>query len=101
MYLYRHRDVHGRRVGVVGALGFVDVIVWMDGILGTELTAENLYRAVGDNFVRVHVALGAGAGLPDDLNVKGDGTIKIVMRLCNVSYSLSPAGSVLRRAFRQ
>ena len=60
-----HRDVHGRGVGVVGALALVDVVVGVDGRLGAQLAAHQLDGAVGDHLVRVHVALGAGARLPN------------------------------------
>ena len=60
-----HRDVHGRGVCVVGALALVDVVVGVDGRLGAQLAAHQLDGAVGDHLVRVHVALGAGARLPN------------------------------------
>ena len=59
-------DVHGRRVGVVGRLAHVDVIVGMHRLLGAERAAQDLDRPVGDHLVGVHVGLGTGAGLPDD-----------------------------------
>ena len=34
-------DVHGRGVGVVGALRFVHVVVWVDWIFGPELTTKD------------------------------------------------------------
>lgn len=52
--------------GVVGGGGHVDVVVWVDGFLGALFTAEDLDGAVGDDFVGVHVRLGARTGLPDD-----------------------------------
>ena len=36
-----HSDVHGRGVGVVGALRFVHVVVWVDWIFGPELTTKD------------------------------------------------------------
>ena len=42
------------------------MVVGVDGLLGTHGAAEDLNRAVGDDFVGVHVGLGAGASLPDD-----------------------------------
>ena len=36
-----HGDVHGRGVGVVGALRFVHVVVGVDGIFGSELTTKD------------------------------------------------------------
>ena len=58
-------DVHGGGIGVVGALRLVDVVVWMHRCLGSQFAAQDLNGAVGDHLVGVHVALGAGAGLPD------------------------------------
>ena len=59
-------DVHDGREGIVGGSRHVDVVVGVDGLLGTHLAAEDLDCAVRDDFVRVHVRLGAGASLPDD-----------------------------------
>ena len=66
VYLDGGGDVHGGGEGVVGGLGHVDVVVRVDGLLGTELASEELNRTVGDDLVDVHVGLGAGTGLPDD-----------------------------------
>lgn len=65
MDLQGNSDVHGRGVRVVGALGLVDVVVGMDGLLRPQAAAHDLDGAVGDHFVGVHVALSAGTGLPD------------------------------------
>jgi hypothetical protein len=59
-------DVHDGREGIVGGSRHVDVVVGMDGLLAAHLTAEDLNGAVRDDFVGVHVGLGAGARLPDD-----------------------------------
>jgi len=59
-------NVHDGREGVVGGGRHVDVIVGVDGLLGTHGTAQDLNGAVGDDLVGVHVGLGTGAGLPDD-----------------------------------
>ena len=59
-------DMHRGRVGVVGRLAEIDVVVGVDRLLGADLAAEHLDRAVGDHLVDVHVGLGARAGLPDD-----------------------------------
>ncbi len=57
-------DRRGKRV--VGALAQVDVIVGMDRLLDAEpVPAAELDCPVGDHFVGVHVAGGAGAGLKD------------------------------------
>ena len=64
--LFDRGDVHGGGKGVVGALAPVDVIVGMNGLLGTHLAAGQLNRPIGDDLVRVHIRLGAGAGLKHD-----------------------------------
>ena len=65
MHLLDRRDVHGGRKGVVRRLAAVDVVVRMHRRLAAERRAEQLVGPVGDHLVGVHVALGAGAGLPD------------------------------------
>ena len=57
-------DVHHGGEGVVGGRGHVDVVVGVDGLLGAHGAAEDLNGAVRDDFVGVHVRLGAGSGLP-------------------------------------
>ena len=42
------------------------MIVGVDRLLGAHCAAEDLNGAVGDDFVGVHVGLGARAGLPDN-----------------------------------
>lgn len=59
-------DVHDGWEGVIGGGAAVDVVVGVDGLLAALLAAQDLDGAVGDDFVGVHVGLGAGAGLPDD-----------------------------------
>ena len=59
-------DVHGRGVGVVGALRLVDMVVRVNRLLGPEATSHDLDGPVGDHLVGVHVALGARTRLPDD-----------------------------------
>lgn len=59
-------DVHDGGEGVVGRSGHVDVVVGVYGLLGAHGAAEDLNGAVRDDFVGVHVGLGAGARLPDD-----------------------------------
>ena len=63
---FRAGDVHCGREGVVGRLAHIDVVVRMDWLLGAHDASEQLDRPVGDDLVRVHVRLRAGAGLPDD-----------------------------------
>lgn len=41
-------------VRVVGGLGHVDVVVGMDRLLATKLTAQEFDGTVGDDFVDVH-----------------------------------------------
>ena len=55
------RDVHRGREGVIAALRFVDMVVGMH-----ELFAENFIRAIGDDFVDVHIGLCAASRLIDD-----------------------------------
>ena len=64
--LFRAGNVHGRRIGVVGRLAHIDVVVGVNRLLRSHLAAEHFDCPVGDDFVGVHVRLGAGAGLPDD-----------------------------------
>ena len=59
-------DVHRGRVGVVGRLRHVDVVVGVDGRLRALLTTGDLDRAVGDDLVHVHVRLGPAARLPHE-----------------------------------
>ena len=59
------RHVHRRREDVVRALAFVDVIVRVDLTFHAAHAAQQLARPVRQHFVHVHVALGAGTGLPD------------------------------------
>jgi hypothetical protein len=42
------------------------VVVGVDWLLAAHCAAEDLNGAVGDDFVRVHVGLGARARLPDN-----------------------------------
>ena len=85
-------DVHGRGKGVVRRLGHVDVVVGMDGDLGSHHPSGHLDGPVGDHLVGVHVALGAAPGLPDaqrelivelplgDLAGRGDDQRRLVRR---------------------
>jgi hypothetical protein len=52
-------NVHDGGKRVVGGLRHVDMVIWMDGILGAELAAQEGDCAVGDDFVDVHVELSA------------------------------------------
>lgn len=59
-------DMHDGREGVIRGGRHVDVVVGMDGLLGTHLSSQDLNGTVRDNFVGVHVGLGAGTSLPDN-----------------------------------
>lgn len=59
-------DVHDGGEGVVGGGRHVNVVVGVNGLLGSHSTTEDLNGTVGDDLVRVHVGLGAGTSLPDD-----------------------------------
>ncbi len=59
-------DMHGSGERVVGRSGHIDVVVGVDGLLGAHLAPQDLNGTVGDDFVRVHVGLSAGTGLPND-----------------------------------
>jgi len=58
-------DVHCCRETVVGALSTVHMIIGMNGRLAPARAASELVGATRDDFVDVHVALRAAAGLPD------------------------------------
>ena len=64
MHLLDRGDVHRGREGVVGRLAAVDVVVRVHRRLAAERRAEQLVGPIRDHLVRVHVGLGAGAGLP-------------------------------------
>jgi hypothetical protein len=42
------------------------MIIGVDGLLTSLLSSQNLNGTVGNDFVGVHVGLGAGTGLPDN-----------------------------------
>lgn len=65
MYVNSHSDMHSRGISVIGALRLVDVVVGMDRRFGAQFAAQDLDGPISNNFVGVHVALGAGASLPD------------------------------------
>ena len=58
-------DGHRRREGVVRRLRHVHIVIWMHWLFGAFYTACDFDGAIRDNLVGVHVALSAGAGLPD------------------------------------
>ena len=59
-------NVHSSGERVVGRGRHVDVVVGVDGLLGAHGATQDLNSTVGDHFVRVHVGLSTGTGLPDN-----------------------------------
>jgi hypothetical protein len=64
LHIDRGGDMHGRREGVVRRLRHVDVVVGVNRRLASERRSGQLTAAVGDDFVDVHVELGAAARHP-------------------------------------
>ena len=64
-YFLVSSNVHGGGIGVVGRLGFVYVVIGVDNTFLTQFAAVQHVGAVGNDFVQIHVGLGAGAGLPN------------------------------------
>ena len=60
------RDVHRRRERIVRRLRAVHMVVGVYGLLRAHCPAEHLDGAIRDDLIRVHVALRARPGLPDD-----------------------------------
>lgn len=58
--------MHSGRESIVGRLTHVDVIVWVNRFLATQLTSEDLDGTVRNDLVDVHVGLGTRTGLEDD-----------------------------------
>ena len=56
-------DAERGRVGIVGGLGAVDVVVGVDNVVTPLVLPQDLQREVRDDLVRVHVHGGAGAAL--------------------------------------
>ena len=69
-------QVDGRRVGVVGRLRAVDVVVGRAVLVLAAAMAHDLERAVGDHLVGVHVRRGAGAALD---HVHGEELVKLAV----------------------
>lgn len=42
------------------------MVIGVDRLLAAHLSAEDLNGTVRDDFVSIHIGLGAGAGLPND-----------------------------------
>ncbi len=59
--------MHTGREGVVRRLAFIYVIIWVNHALAlTQFVARNYMSAVGYHLIYIHIALGAGTGLPDN-----------------------------------
>ena len=63
---HRAGNVHSGRESVVRALAHVDMVIRMDGLFRAHLAAQHLNRAVGDDFIGIHIGLSARACLPYD-----------------------------------
>ena len=63
---FNRAHVHRRRKRIVGRLAAVAIVVGMNGRLRAHLAAEHLDGAVGDDFIGIHVGLGARPRLPDN-----------------------------------
>ena len=61
----QRRDVHGGGKHIVRALAFIDIVIGVDFSRHPPLTAEQFTGAVSQHLVHIHIALGAGTGLPD------------------------------------
>ena len=59
-------NMHGRRECVVGRLRHVHMVIGVNRFLRSHFAAQHFNGTVGDDFIGIHVGLGAGAGLPDD-----------------------------------
>ena len=70
------RHSQGRRIGVVGGLVQVDVVVRIDGVVIAQRPAEDLQGAIGQHLVDVHVGRSARPalqGIDDDVLVERSG----------------------------
>ena len=61
MNLHCGGDMHGGGVGVVAALGLVDVIIGVDRSLAARFASQQLDGSVRDHLVSLHVGLGPRA----------------------------------------
>src|SRR5690554_6537039 len=61
-----HCNMHGGREGIVGGLPTVNVVVGMNGRLASTLATGQLYGAVRDHLVDIHIGLRARARLKYD-----------------------------------
>ena len=52
-------NVHGRRERVIGTLGHIRMVIWMD-----QLLTGNLIGPVGNDLIYVHIGLSTASGLP-------------------------------------
>ena len=53
------RDVHGCREGIVGTLGHIGMVIWMN-----EFFTGNFVSPVGNDLVYIHIGLSTASGLP-------------------------------------
>ena len=58
-------NMHRGRECIIRALAHIAMIIGVDRAFRADLTAQDLNRPIGDNFIRVHVGLRPGPGLPD------------------------------------
>ena len=59
--------MHRRRVGIVGGLRLVDIVVGVDFLFHIIQGSSQQYMcAVGNHLIRIHVGLSTRTGLPDD-----------------------------------
>lgn len=62
-----HLDQRGKGdVRVVGRLGHVDVVVRVDGLLGSHLSAHHLDSSITNDLVDIHIRLRSGSSLEHD-----------------------------------
>ena len=52
---FKRCDVHRSRNDIIARLAHIDVVVRVNGFFRTNNSAEDLYRPVRDNLVRIHV----------------------------------------------
>ena len=65
--LVKHSDAESARIGIVGGLALVDVVVGIDHIVAALLEAHGFQGEVGDHLVHIHVGAGAGTALKNIL----------------------------------
>lgn len=83
--------MHDGREGIVGGGGTVDVVVGVYRLLAAHLASQDLDGSVADDFIGVHVGLGAGARLPDNQGEVVD-QLEVSDLLCSLLDSLADFG---------